>query len=69
MVVSEMIGASDGIGATILLAQQSFDYGALWAGMLLIALLGIVLNLLFTLGERRLLVGIGLEVPEKRKVK
>ena len=68
MVVSEMIGASQGIGATILLAQQSFDYGSMWAGMLLLALLGISLNLLFAFGERRLLISTGYEVPSRRQV-
>ena len=44
MVVSEMVGASRGIGAVTLLAQQSFAYDQMWAGMLLLALIGIVLN-------------------------
>jgi len=68
MVVSEMIGASQGIGATILLAQQSFDYGQMWAGMLLLAVLGISLNLLFTIGERTLLISTGYEVPSRRRI-
>ncbi|MDO9486255.1 MAG: ABC transporter permease subunit [Actinomycetota bacterium] len=68
MVVSEMIGASNGIGATILLAQQSFDYGQMWAGMLLLAVLGISLNLLFTIGERTLLISTGHEVPSRKRI-
>jgi sulfonate transport system permease protein len=52
MVVSEMVGASRGIGAVTLLAQQSFAYDQMWAGMVLVALIGIVLNALFGIAER-----------------
>ena len=60
MVVSEMVGASKGIGAITLLAQQSFAYEQMWAGMVLVALLGIGLNALFGYGERTLLSRAGL---------
>lgn len=60
MVVSEMVGASKGIGAVTLLAQQSFAYEQMWAGMVLVALLGIGLNALFGYGERQLLKRAGL---------
>lgn len=60
MVVSEMVGASRGIGAVTLLAQQSFAYGQMWAGMVLVALLGIGLNAIFGWGERLLLKRAGL---------
>lgn len=63
MVVSEIVGAYRGIGAMISLAQQSFDYRQMWAGMLLLALIGNLLNALFALGERRVLRAIGLELP------
>jgi ABC-type nitrate/sulfonate/bicarbonate transport system permease component len=59
MVVSEMVGASRGIGAATLLAQQSFDYDQMWAGMLLLAVLGVGLNAAFSAGERRLLAHAG----------
>lgn len=65
MVVSEMIGASRGIGAVTLLAQQSFAYDQMWAGMLLLALLGVGLNALFSLIERFILVRAGYEAPKK----
>ena len=55
MVVSEMVGASRGIGAVILLAQQSFAYDDLWAGMVLVAGLGIALNVVFEFVERVIL--------------
>ncbi|GAA3098131.1 ABC transporter permease [Streptosporangium carneum] len=60
MVVSEMVGASQGIGAQTLLAQQSFAYEQMWAGMLLLAVLGCLLNALFTLAERAVLRRAGL---------
>lgn len=60
MVVSEMVGASKGIGAVTLLAQQSFAYEQMWAGMVLVAILGIGLNALFGYGERLLLKRAGL---------
>jgi ABC-type nitrate/sulfonate/bicarbonate transport system permease component len=55
MVVSEFVGASRGIGAYTLLAQQSFAYRQMWAGMVLVAALGVSLNALFSVLERTLL--------------
>ncbi|MBG0566410.1 ABC transporter permease [Actinoplanes aureus] len=52
MVVSEMVGAPYGIGAVTLLAQQEFQYARMWAGMVLLALLGYSLNAAFALVER-----------------
>lgn len=59
MVVSEMVGASRGIGAVTLVAQQSFAYDQMWAGMILLAILGIGLNALLSFAERRLLLRAG----------
>lgn len=67
MVVSEMVGASRGIGAITLLAQQSFAYSQMWAGMLLLAVLGISLNAVFSLVERFILSRAGYQ-PITRKV-
>lgn len=66
MVVGEMVGASRGIGAVTLLAQQEFSYDRMWAGIALLALLGIVLNLGFLALERRLLqlLGVGDATPK-----
>jgi sulfonate transport system permease protein len=52
MVVSEMVGAPRGIGAVTLLAQQDFQYSRMWAGMVLLAILGYLLNAAFALVER-----------------
>lgn len=66
MVVSEMVGASRGIGAVTLLAQQSFAYDQMWAGMLLLALLGIGLNAAFSRVERTVLARAGYQPPARK---
>lgn len=60
MVVGEMLGASHGIGAAILLAQDEFSYSQLWSGVVLLALLGIIFNFVFVALENRLLRVLGL---------
>ncbi|MEN2738245.1 ABC transporter permease [Microbacterium sp. X-17] len=52
MVVSELTVATDGIGYQIQRATQVFQMTAMWAGILLIAVLGVVLNTIFELIER-----------------
>lgn len=53
LVVSEMVASSNGIGFFVFQAQQSFSVADMWAGILLLGLLGYVLNVLFGLVERR----------------
>lgn len=55
MVVSEMVASTQGIGFFTLQSQRSFAFPQMWAGMLLLGILGYVLNALFGVGERRLL--------------
>jgi ABC-type nitrate/sulfonate/bicarbonate transport system permease component len=55
MVVTEMLAATNGIGYVTLTAQQSFQIPLMWSGLLLLGLLGIIINGLFVLVERRLL--------------
>ena len=55
MVVSEMVGSTNGIGFFILEAQRSFAIAEMWSGILLLGLLGYALNHGFTLVERRVL--------------
>lgn len=55
MVVSELIGATDGIGYTLILASHSFELPSLWAGIVLLGILGNLLNWLLLLVERRVL--------------
>lgn len=55
MVVSELIGAENGVGYYVQLAQRSFDINAMWAGTIFLGLLGFGFNALFVAVERRVL--------------
>jgi ABC-type nitrate/sulfonate/bicarbonate transport system permease component len=55
LVVSEMIGNSNGIGNFIFQAQQTFAIADMWAGIVLLGILGYVVNTAFGAVERRLL--------------
>jgi ABC-type nitrate/sulfonate/bicarbonate transport system permease component len=55
MVVTELVAATSGIGFVTLQAQQSFQVPLMWSGMLLLGILGVFVNGLFVLLERRLL--------------
>ncbi|MDR2255528.1 MAG: ABC transporter permease [Arthrobacter sp.] len=55
MIASEMLGSSQGIGAMTLLAQQSFMSADMWAGILLLGLIGFLTNILFDLVKNRVL--------------
>lgn len=55
MVVTELVAATHGIGYVTLQAQQSFQVSQMWAGMLLLGILGVLINGAFVLIERRLL--------------
>ncbi|QBE49301.1 ABC transporter permease [Leucobacter triazinivorans] len=55
MITSEMMGAARGIGALTLLAQKSFDVKGMWAGIVLLGILGYLANLVFTMVRRRAL--------------
>jgi len=55
VVISEMVGSTDGIGYFVLDAQRRFKVAQMYAGMLALALLGYSLNQLFNLLVRWLL--------------
>lgn len=55
MIASEMLGSSQGIGAMTLLAQQSFMSADMWAGILLLGLIGFLANSLFDILKSRVL--------------
>ena len=55
MVVSEWEASTDGIGYYMSNAQQSFDYVGMWSGIIVLAIIGIVANLLFVAAENRVL--------------
>jgi len=52
MVVSEEVGATNGIGYFILQAQQNFALTDMWTGIIVLAIVGTALNVLFVAGER-----------------
>jgi ABC-type nitrate/sulfonate/bicarbonate transport system permease component len=55
MVVSELVASTSGIGYRIQNAQIMFLLTDMWCGIILLALIGYVLNLLFLKFERRVL--------------
>lgn len=55
MVVSEMVASTNGIGYAILQAQRLFATTDMWAGILLLGLLGYLINAALVLVERRVL--------------
>ena len=55
VVISEFVGAGDGLGRYIELQQSQFNIPELYGGILFLGLLGYALNRLFLLGERHLL--------------
>jgi ABC-type nitrate/sulfonate/bicarbonate transport system permease component len=55
VVISEMVGSTDGIGYFILDSQRRFKVAQMYAGMLSLAILGYSLNQLFNLAIRFLL--------------
>ena len=55
MVISEMVAARDGIGFRILQAQRSFQVLDVWAGILLLGIIGYLLNSGLVAVERRAL--------------
>lgn len=55
MVISELVGATNGIGYQFQVASDSFDMPATWALIALLGVLGNLLNWLFLIVERRTL--------------
>jgi ABC-type nitrate/sulfonate/bicarbonate transport system permease component len=55
MVISELFASSSGIGYRIVEFQRGFQIPEMWAGVLLLGLMGITLSLIFWLVERRVL--------------
>jgi ABC-type nitrate/sulfonate/bicarbonate transport system permease component len=55
MVISEMIAANNGLGFTVLQFQRSFQIPAMWSGVLLLGLIGVLLAWGFRWVEGRIL--------------
>jgi ABC-type nitrate/sulfonate/bicarbonate transport system permease component len=55
MVIGELLGATNGLGYTVVEFQRGFQIPEMWSGVFVLGLLGVVLSLAFTLVERRVL--------------
>lgn len=55
MVISELVAATDGVGFRINQASRNFAYVDLWAGLVILGILGILLNAALSLVERNVL--------------
>jgi ABC-type nitrate/sulfonate/bicarbonate transport system permease component len=55
MVISEMQGSTNGLGFRVLDAQRNFDSAGTYAGVLVIGVIGLLVNVAFLAGERRAL--------------
>lgn len=55
MVISELIGSTAGIGSFLIGAQRSFEIPRMWAGIVMLGILGWLFNTAFLVVERRLL--------------
>ncbi|MEO5876054.1 MAG: ABC transporter permease [Streptosporangiaceae bacterium] len=55
MVIAELVGSTEGLGAQLINAEHSFELPTLWAVILVLGLLGFVLNGVLLLVERRFL--------------
>lgn len=55
MVVSEMVASRNGVGYFVLQSQRSFAIGDMWAGIVLLGIVGYVTNVAFVRAERGLL--------------
>ncbi|GGT06294.1 nitrate ABC transporter permease [Planobispora rosea] len=55
MVISELVGSTEGIGHRLLIAQREYDMPALWGTIVILGVLGYLLNSAFLAAERWLL--------------
>jgi ABC-type nitrate/sulfonate/bicarbonate transport system permease component len=54
MVITELLGGTDGLGFQLNFAEQQFDYPIMWACIVLLGIVGYVLNQLLLTADRRL---------------
>ncbi|OYO18445.1 ABC transporter [Enemella dayhoffiae] len=55
MIISELQKSENGLGYLLISTQRNFDYAGFWAVLIVLALLGVVMNFLFLMIERRVL--------------
>ncbi len=58
MVVTELVASTNGIGYFILQAQQTFDIAAMWSGVVVLSIAGMLLSLGLAWIDRRVLARI-----------
>lgn len=58
IVLSEMLASANGLGFQLVLAQQTFDIPTTYAGVILLAILGLIFDTFFVLIERKVLSGL-----------
>ena len=51
---AEMVGSSSGLGYMILTASNLFDPGTIVVGMLIIGIIGIILDYIFGLAQKKI---------------
>jgi ABC-type nitrate/sulfonate/bicarbonate transport system permease component len=55
MLIANMFGSTSGLGYFVVRAQARFDVVGMWAGLLMIGLLGLLVHLIYELVEHRVL--------------
>lgn len=55
MIIANMLSGTNGLGHFVLEAQRTFNIPGMWAGILVLALLGLAVNLVFVAVEHRVL--------------
>lgn len=55
MVISELVGSTNGIGYQMIIAQRNFSLPEMWAGIVLLGILGYVLNVLLLAVQNRVI--------------
>ncbi|UUZ60311.1 ABC transporter permease [Nocardioides sp. B-3] len=53
MIISELQKSQNGLGHLLIQMQRNFDYTGFWAVLVVLAILGVVMNIIFTIIERR----------------
>jgi ABC-type nitrate/sulfonate/bicarbonate transport system permease component len=55
MIISELQKSTNGLGYLLVQSQRVYDYAGFWSVLIVLAVLGVFFNLLFTVIERRVL--------------
>ena len=55
MIISELQKSENGLGYLLVMTQRTFDYEGFWSILIVLAVLGVLLNAIFQIVERRVL--------------